>query len=165
MTNAAGARAIVTLLLFEPVGPSHVMVYVVVADMEGVVNEPDVPVIPPGEEEHEVLSVDDHVMTAAWAGELEAIRDGVAVANRVVNTVGVFGVLIGAALVVASLPPPPHEAIPVTMDSMPNNTPGTNLCLTVVLFDMMGSLKSTTLVESMKSGNDTSVYGAKRIGT
>lgn len=164
VTIAAGARAIVTLLLFWPVGPSHVIVYVVVALSEGVVNEPDVPVMPLGEEEQEVLSVDDHVMTAVWAGELSATKSGFAAANRVVNTAGVFGVLIGAALGVAPLPPP-HEAIPATIDSIANKTPGTNLCLTVVVFDMMGSLTRATLGESMMTGKETTVHGARRIET
>lgn len=135
-TRVAGARAIVTLLLFGPVGPWHVMVYVVATLSGGVVNEPDVPVIPLGEEEHVVLSVDDHLITAVCAGELFATKAGVAVANSVVKTGVVLDVATGAAFVVASPLPPPHEASPVTKDSIANNTPGINLCLTVMLFDM-----------------------------
>lgn len=139
MTNAAGARAVVTLLDFEPVGPTHVMVYVVVAERGEVVNEPDVPVMPLGEEEHEVLSVDVQVMTAVWAGDPDAINDGVADANKLVVIV-VAGVPAedGAALVEEL--PPPHEARPETTNSTANRAPSRIFDLTAMLFFMFATL-------------------------
>jgi len=87
------------------------------------VNEPDLPfpIMPAGEDEQEVLLVEDQVMIAV---ALYATRTGVAETDTVV--VVVEGAGTGAALGTALPLPLPHAAMPETADSnaklMPKNT-------------------------------------------
>jgi hypothetical protein len=71
-----GTTEIVILWLAVPLAPTQVTVYVVVAVSGGVVKVPDVLLIPAGEEEQEVLSGDDHFISAVL---LYATSGGVAV--------------------------------------------------------------------------------------
>jgi len=94
-----------------------------------VLNEPDVPEAPLGEEVHEALLVDDHeiVVLALYAIEVDAAES---------DTVG--GIVLLVLLIVEVVPPPPpHEASPETANSIAKISLGRTLEVTGLLRDIL----------------------------
>jgi hypothetical protein len=108
----------------------------------GVENEPVVPVPPPPDEVHEVLSVDDQLTVAVAPF---AIEDGVAIRVTVgldtAPPVLVVSVVVDPFVVSVVVDPPPHEARPETANRTAKNNLGITLEPTALLCDMLLSLQ------------------------
>jgi hypothetical protein len=115
---------------------------VVVLVNGGVVNEPVVPVPPPPEEVHEVLLVDDHVMTEVAPFAIEdgdATREMVGAATVLFPVFGLATVLCPGSPDVTTVDPfpPPHEARPETANSIAKIIFVRTFDPAVKLFDMI----------------------------